>query len=345
MFSRVVASVLRSLVGDYVEGINRENLNLGLRKGDVTLKNLKIKTSALDSLDSPFSVKAGTVGTLRAKVPWTHLTSKPVTLALEDVVITVGKDALNELVALERINKSRATSLRALDDVIVQAEDLMSDDDEEEDSDVGSDQKDDESQDQDNQKQNKTASSSSKKKKKKQRLKRSNSSVGKSTTPNKKDSTKPSGKDTKTKDRILNNLILDIKNLEIKYEDMNETTMFTCGIKIEQVTLHTTDSSWTRQHYSKAKYSKIIYRLAAITNFQIYWEEIIHKESSRVTSSSTCSSSTTTKKRVSIIEPVVFFLRLKFATAICPLRTLVKLFLILLLELSKEIVLVTAVVP
>ena len=157
MFSRVVASVLRSLVGDYVEGINRENLNLGLRKGDVTLKNLKIKTSALDSLDTPFSVKAGTVGTLRAKVPWTHLTSKPVTLALEDVVITVGKDALNELVALERINKSRATSLRALDDVIVQAEDLMSDDDEEEDSDVGSDQKDDESQDQDNQKQNKTA--------------------------------------------------------------------------------------------------------------------------------------------------------------------------------------------
>ena len=105
MFSRVVASVLRSLVGDYVEGINRENLNLGLRKGDVTLKNLKIKTTALDALDTPFSVKAGTVGTLRAKVPWTHLTSKPVTLALEDVVITVGKDTLNELVALERINK------------------------------------------------------------------------------------------------------------------------------------------------------------------------------------------------------------------------------------------------
>ena len=79
--------------------------------------------SAIRILKASSPVKAGTVGTLRAKVPWTQLTSKPVTLALEDVVITVGKDTLNELVALERINKSRATSLRALDDVIVQAED------------------------------------------------------------------------------------------------------------------------------------------------------------------------------------------------------------------------------
>ena len=41
---------------------------------------------------------------------------------------------------------------------------------------------------------------------------------------------------------------------------------------------------------------------------------------------------------MSIVDPIVTFLNLKFETAICPLRTLVKIFLILLFELFKEIV-------
>ena len=48
---------------------------------------------------------------------------------------------------------------------------------------------------------------------------------------------------------------------------------------------------------------------------------------------------------MSISDPEVFFLSLKFATAICPLRTLVKISLILLFEFFKEIVRVTSVVP
>ena len=47
----------------------------------------------------------------------------------------------------------------------------------------------------------------------------------------------------------------------------------------------------------------------------------------------------------SISAPEVFFLSLKFETAICPLRTLVKISLILLFEFFKEIVRVTSVVP
>jgi hypothetical protein len=47
----------------------------------------------------------------------------------------------------------------------------------------------------------------------------------------------------------------------------------------------------------------------------------------------------------SIFEPFVLFFNLKSATAICPFKTLVKIFLILLLELSSEIVRVTSVVP
>ena len=44
-------------------------------------------------------------------------------------------------------------------------------------------------------------------------------------------------------------------------------------------------------------------------------------------------------------DPDVFFLSLKSATAIWPLRTLVKISLILMLLFFKEIVRVTSVVP
>ena len=111
MISRVVASVLRSLVGDYVEGIHSENLKMGLRKGDVELKNLTIKPSALEALELPLVIKNGTVGRLHAQVPWAHLTSKPVVLNLEDVVITIVPENHDDA-ALERINKSRARSVR-----------------------------------------------------------------------------------------------------------------------------------------------------------------------------------------------------------------------------------------
>ena len=45
------------------------------------------------------------------------------------------------------------------------------------------------------------------------------------------------------------------------------------------------------------------------------------------------------------MEPEVFLFNLKFATAICPLRTLVKIFLIRSFEFFNDIVLVTSVVP
>ena len=103
----------------------------------------------------------------------------------------------------------------------------------------------------------------------KQIKKPSNSSISKKK-QKEKEKDKQKEKDTKTKDRILDNLILDVQNVKIRYEDGADS--FTCLIQMDQLTLHTTDASWERQHFSKAKHSKHIFRLAKITILLLFFE-------------------------------------------------------------------------
>ena len=54
-------------------------------KGDVVLRNLKLKPGALDHFRLPIKVKAGLVGSLTLKVPWTKLGKEPVVVTIDRV--------------------------------------------------------------------------------------------------------------------------------------------------------------------------------------------------------------------------------------------------------------------
>lgn len=56
MFERLAADLLSKYLGDFVFGLNKESLNIGIWKGDVTLENLRVKSTALDFLNLPISV-------------------------------------------------------------------------------------------------------------------------------------------------------------------------------------------------------------------------------------------------------------------------------------------------
>jgi hypothetical protein len=42
-----VYSILESLVGKYLEGLDKKNLKIGIMSGNANLKNLKLKSSLL----------------------------------------------------------------------------------------------------------------------------------------------------------------------------------------------------------------------------------------------------------------------------------------------------------
>lgn len=55
----LAAKILSRYLGDYVEGLDSKNLEISLLSGSVELKNLKLKTSSLEKLELPITVKEG----------------------------------------------------------------------------------------------------------------------------------------------------------------------------------------------------------------------------------------------------------------------------------------------
>lgn len=96
VFESVVANLLNTYLGHFIDDVNASQLQLGVWKGNVELKDLAIKEDAFSTLDLPFKVVHGHVGKLTAVVPWSSLYSSPVKLSLEDVFVVAVPNVLEE---------------------------------------------------------------------------------------------------------------------------------------------------------------------------------------------------------------------------------------------------------
>ncbi|GMH18990.1 hypothetical protein Nepgr_020831 [Nepenthes gracilis] len=87
MFEAHVLHLLRRYLGEYVHGLSVEALRISVWKGDVVLKDLKLKAEALNSLKLPVTVKAGFIGTITLKVPWKSLGKEPVIVLIDRIFV------------------------------------------------------------------------------------------------------------------------------------------------------------------------------------------------------------------------------------------------------------------
>ncbi|KAG8191289.1 hypothetical protein JTE90_003297 [Oedothorax gibbosus] len=89
VFESLVASLLNKFLGDYVQNFDSTKLKLGIWGGDVTLKHLDIKESALDDLDLPIKVISGHLGKLILKIPYKNLYTAPTVATIEGLFVVV----------------------------------------------------------------------------------------------------------------------------------------------------------------------------------------------------------------------------------------------------------------
>ncbi|WFD42049.1 Vacuolar protein sorting-associated protein 13 [Malassezia psittaci] len=85
MLEGVLASVLNRVLSAYVDNLSTSQLNVGIWNGDVKLKNLRLKRTALEKLHLPIDVKEGYLGQLTLFIPWSNLKGKPVRVLIENV--------------------------------------------------------------------------------------------------------------------------------------------------------------------------------------------------------------------------------------------------------------------
>lgn len=94
-----VASVLNKVLGDFVENLNANQLNISVFSGSVNLENLRIKQDAIDAFGLPFAIKQGTIGSIKVEIPWTSLSSSPLKIEIDSVYVHVVSSPTKEWVA------------------------------------------------------------------------------------------------------------------------------------------------------------------------------------------------------------------------------------------------------
>ena len=88
LIPRVIKHILSNLLSDYIE-IKKDDWEIGLWNGTLSLKNVKIKSNAFNKLglNSSFTIERGIIGSFELKCNWAKLTSEPVQIIIKDIYV------------------------------------------------------------------------------------------------------------------------------------------------------------------------------------------------------------------------------------------------------------------
>ena len=87
MIDKLVSQILQRILGQYVENIDTDMLNISVWKGELTLENLRLKRGALDALNIPVTVTRGILGKIVLKIPWSRLKTESVIADVYDIIV------------------------------------------------------------------------------------------------------------------------------------------------------------------------------------------------------------------------------------------------------------------
>ncbi|KAI8968041.1 hypothetical protein BDF20DRAFT_917267 [Mycotypha africana] len=87
MLESLVASILNRFLKNYVSNLNYDQLKIGMWKGEVNLRNLKLRKEALDKLKLPIDVSEGHLGEITLVIPWSNLRNEPVKVIIDHVYL------------------------------------------------------------------------------------------------------------------------------------------------------------------------------------------------------------------------------------------------------------------
>jgi len=126
MLEGVVSSLLNQYLGAFLEGLDKDQFKISVWGGSVNLKDVKVKSGALDMLHLPLTVKYGYVQKLHLSADWRHLGSKPVIVELSGVymVAVPSKGAsIDSRAEMQAALESKLAKLQGLEDLRFSDED------------------------------------------------------------------------------------------------------------------------------------------------------------------------------------------------------------------------------
>ena len=96
MLEGLVAWVLNTYLGKYVNNLNTDQLSVALLKGAVELENLPLKKDALKELELPFEVKAGLIGKVTLQIPFYRPHVDPWVISISGLHVIGGPEKIQD---------------------------------------------------------------------------------------------------------------------------------------------------------------------------------------------------------------------------------------------------------
>lgn len=106
MFEGILEKILQSRLGEYIEGLDRKNLSIGVWSGNILIENAKIRVKAFEKYKLPFRIKFGKIARLKATVPWASLSSSPVEIILDSLMVILVSKQRSEWEIVDQIGKN-----------------------------------------------------------------------------------------------------------------------------------------------------------------------------------------------------------------------------------------------
>ena len=106
MFEGILERILQSSLGQYIDGLDRKNLTMGVWSGNILIENASLKASAFDKFKLPFTIKLGKISKLKASVPWMSLSSNPVEIILESLTVVLVAKPKDQWEIIDMISKN-----------------------------------------------------------------------------------------------------------------------------------------------------------------------------------------------------------------------------------------------
>jgi vacuolar protein sorting-associated protein 13A/C len=84
-----VCGLVDKYLSPYAE-LDADEVRAGVRRGEIVLKDVKLKTTAFDNLEMPITLKSGTIGEVRLEMSLRCLSASPAVIILKDIQVIVG---------------------------------------------------------------------------------------------------------------------------------------------------------------------------------------------------------------------------------------------------------------
>jgi vacuolar protein sorting-associated protein 13A/C len=97
MLAGIAERVLGSVLGKYVEGLDKKNINVGIWSGDFVIENVSVKPEVMDIANLPMNLLFSHIGRIRALIPWKDLSGSPVEIEMDDLYIIAAPKTLEDI--------------------------------------------------------------------------------------------------------------------------------------------------------------------------------------------------------------------------------------------------------